>query len=94
MNRSVYLQGFNKQFEDFVEDVKRVFPENTDIETASTILSTLKKANPKLIIKIWKSYISDKYGTEIIEGDITFFLEKQYNCADMSLTGYCSKLVQ
>ena len=42
------------------------------------MLSTARKANPKLIIKIWKSYISDKYLDEITRGDITFFIEN-YN---------------
>jgi hypothetical protein len=38
----------------------------------------IRKANPKLIIKIWKSYVVDKYGSEIDLGNISFFIDKDY----------------
>ena len=79
MDKSSILQGFNNHFEDFINDIKIVFPDNVDVVAAGNMLSTARKANPKLIIKIWKSYISDKYLDEITRGDITFFIGKNYN---------------
>ena len=79
MDKSSILQGFNNHFAEFIEDVKIVFPENLDIVAAGNMLYTIKKANPKLIIKIWKKYISDKYPNKIESGDLSFFIDKNYN---------------
>ena len=79
MDKSSILQGFNNHFAEFIEDVKIVFPENLDIVAAGNMLYTIKKANPKLIIKIWKNYISDKYRDKIESGDLSFFIDKNYN---------------
>ena len=35
--------------------------------------------NPKIIIEVWKAYISDKYSEEIEKGDLTYFLNKNYS---------------
>ena len=78
MDKSSILQGFNNHFEDFVNDIKEIFPENVEVNAAGNMLSTIRKANPKLIIKIWKKYISDKYSDEIAKGDISFFIDKNY----------------
>ena len=78
MNNSMLLQGFNNHFEEFVSDVQTVFPDDLDVNTAANLLGTLRKANPKMIIRIWKAYISDKYGVQIEKGDISFFLGKNY----------------
>lgn len=79
MDKSNILQGFNNHFEEFVQDIQNVFPDEIDLKAAANMLSTVRKANPKLIIKIWKSYISDKYHREIEEGSISFFIDKNYN---------------
>lgn len=79
MDKSSILQGFNSHFAEFIEDVKIVFPENLDIVAAGNMLYTIKKANPKLIIKIWKNYISNKYADKIETGDLSFFIDKNYN---------------
>jgi len=79
MDKSSILQGFNNHFEDFISDIKTVFPDKVDVAAAGNMLSTIRKANPKLIIKIWKKYISDKYNIEIERGDISFFIGKNYN---------------
>ena len=34
-----------------------VFPENADVLTAKNSLLMIRKANPKMIIKIWKLHI-------------------------------------
>lgn len=78
MNTSTLLKAFNDQFEAFVNDVQLVFQEDTDILTAKNTLITIRKANPTILVKVWKTYINDKYETEISKGDIGFFLEKDY----------------
>ncbi len=50
------LTAFNDHFIEFLNDVQGVFPDNVDILTAKNALLTIKKANPKMIVKIWKTF--------------------------------------
>ena len=73
------LAAFNDHFEEFLNDIYRVFPEDNDILTAKNSLSLIRKANPKLLIKIWNTFIVGKYRSEIEAGNLTFFMEKDYS---------------
>ena len=72
------LNAFNDHFMEFVSDIINVFPDNSDIVSAKNSFALIRKANPKLIIKIWKSYVVDKYSSEIDLGNISFFIDKDY----------------
>ena len=72
------LAAFNDHFLEFLNDVQSVFPEDADILTAKNALIAIRKANPKMIVKIWKGFIADKYRTQILAGDIDFFVNKDY----------------
>ena len=54
------LSAFNDHFFDFLTDVQNVFPEDTDILTAKNALLAVRKANPKMIVKIWNAFIVGK----------------------------------
>jgi phage-related tail protein len=73
------LSVFNEHFLEFLNDVQTVFPDDVDILTAKNALNTIRKANPKLIVKIWKTFIANKYSEEIEKGDIRFFIDKDYS---------------
>lgn len=73
------LSVFNNHFEEFVNDIQSVFPEDADILTAKNALLTIRKANPKLLVKIWNSYVVAPYKDQIEKGDIQFFIEKDYS---------------
>lgn len=73
------LSAFNDHFVEFVTDIQNVFPEDHDILVAKNSLLAIRKANPKMIVKIWNTYIVGKYKTEIENGDITFFIYKDYS---------------
>lgn len=73
------LHVFNDHFDEFVTDVHNVFPDDVDILTAKKSLLVMRKMNPKLIAGIWKRYIADKYADKIEQGDISYFLEKDYS---------------
>ena len=80
MSRSAtILSGFNNHFEEFIDSIQSVFPNDVDILASKNALKQIRKANPKLIIKIWKEFIVDKYDTEINKGDIRFSIDKDYN---------------
>ena len=73
------LTAFNDHFIEFVSDIQNVFPEDADILTAKNALITIRKANPKMIVKIWNAYIVGKYRSEIESGNLEFFMNKDYS---------------
>ena len=76
---------FNDHFTEFINDISNVFPNNVKIVSAKNSLSTIRRANPKMLIKIWINYVATPYKTQIERGDISFFLEKDYT---IDLSGY------
>jgi hypothetical protein len=93
MSSQNILTAFNDHFVEFISDVQSVFPENADVLTAKNSLMMIRKANPKMIIKIWKSNIVDKYRSQIENGDISFFIEKDYS-NDLSKAEYSDKIME
>ena len=91
-NKSNILTIFNDHFFEFVNDVQTVFPDDVDILTTKNSLTLIRKANPKMIIKIWMTYIVQKYQKEIEAGDIRFFLEKDYS-EDLQNTDHSKKIM-
>ena len=73
------LTIFNDHFVEFITDIHNVFPEDPDILTAKNSLIAIRKANPKLIVKIWIKYVATPYQDRIMAGDINFFIEKDYS---------------
>ena len=65
MDKTTILKAFNNQFEEFLEDVELLFPDNRDIKTSKTGLLMLRKANPKKIVSVWYRYVCLKYEDEI-----------------------------
>ena len=78
-SKSASLKAFNTHFDEFVNDVINVFPENTDIKSAKNIVVMTRKANVTLIVKVWYSYVYSPYKTRIDSGDLEFFINKDYS---------------
>ena len=76
---SSIISIFNNHFTEFLDDMQNVFPEDVDIKTAKNSILTIRKTNPKLLIKIWKKYVVNRYQKEISEGNIDFFILKDYS---------------
>ena len=79
MDKATILKAFNNQFEEFLEDVEILFPDNRDIKTSKTGLLMLRKANPKKIVSVWYRYICLKYEDEIENENLDYFLTKDYS---------------
>ena len=86
------LSAFNNHFIEFLNDVESIFPEDRDIKKAKTSLEMLKKANPRMIVLVWKEHITSKYKTQIEAGDISFFLNKDYS-SDVQTSNDSSKIM-
>ena len=79
MNKIDILTGFNNHIVDFFNDVLTIFPNDTEISVAHSSLIAIRKVNPRLIVTIWKQYISDPYTNQIQCGDINFFINRDYS---------------
>ena len=87
------LSAFNDHFIEFVSDIQSVFPDNHDILVAKNSLIAIRKANPKMIIKIWTTFVVGQYQKEIERGDIDFFIDKDYS-NDLVSTESSSKIME
>jgi hypothetical protein len=74
---------FNKQLTDFFKLIQYQLPENTDIRDAASYVDTVRRTNPRLMIIMWKNFVTVPYGDEIKAGNIDFFLNKDYS-SDLS----------
>jgi hypothetical protein len=86
------LTAFNDHFLEFLNDIQSVFPNDVDILTAKNALTSIRKANPKMIVKIWKVFIAEKYRDQILAGDIAFFIDKDYG-SDVSSAQNSDKIM-
>jgi hypothetical protein len=71
-------KAFNNHFIEFIDDIAAYFNDNVEIQTTANALRAMRKANPKLIIGVWKTSIVDVYSSEIERGDFNFFITKEY----------------
>ena len=76
------LKAFIRQLEECLEDIKTTYPNimKTDPRFVKvvTFMDALKMSNPRLIITTWKEKVNAKYKDKIFEGDIEFFIAKDY----------------
>jgi hypothetical protein len=79
MDKTTILKAFNSQFEEFLEDIELLFPENKDIRTTKTGLMMMRKANPKKMVSVWYRHICIKYEDEIEKENLEYFLTKDYS---------------
>jgi hypothetical protein len=79
MDKSTTLKAFNTLFFSFLNDIISVFPENNDIVIAKKSFETIKQLNVSLIVKTWYTFVYSQYKQQIIQGDLSFFIDKDYN---------------
>jgi len=63
---------------EMVDDISGVFPDDLDILSAKNSLIAIRKMNPKILIRSWDTFVVSKYHQEINNGDISYFLNKDY----------------
>lgn len=78
MDRTQILKAFNDHFMEFVDDVRQAFPDDADLATVQEALLSFRKANPRLILTVFKESVVGRYRDEVEKGDIEFFISKDY----------------
>ena len=84
---------FNNHFNELIDDLLLIFPDDVDIMSAKNSISLIRKTNPKLLIKIWKNYVVIPYKDQIDAGNYDFFIEKDYT-QDLKKTDNSNKIMQ
>ena len=87
------LTAFNDHFMEFVNDIINVFPEDADLAAAKNSFILIRKANPKMIVKIWQKFVVEKYSDVIDNNDISFFINKDYS-SDLSNAENSDKIME
>jgi hypothetical protein len=91
-SKSLYLTSFNNHFFEFLDDIISIFPDDADLLSAKNAALLFRKANPKIIIQIWNNYVVGKYQEMINQGNIEFFINKDYS-NDLANTKHAEKIV-
>jgi hypothetical protein len=78
-DKTTLLRAFNTHMFEFLEDIINILPNNIGLVTTKNAFELYKKANPTLLIKIWYSYVYQPYAKIIDEGNLDFFIDKDYS---------------
>jgi hypothetical protein len=78
-----YLNKFNITFNEFIEDISSLFPEDSDFTLYKTALKTAISLDKKLAYNTFNTQVIEKYSTQILNRDETFFLEHQYSIVNI-----------
>jgi len=78
MSSQDILSAFNNHLTELFEALIEIFPKDNTLKIANSSILALRRANPKIILPIWRTYILDKYEAVIMSGDINFFLETDW----------------
>ena len=87
------LTAFNDHFFEFINDIQEIFPDDHDLLVSKNALIVVRKANPKMIVKIWNAYVVGKYRSEIEAGNLDFFINKDYS-SDFINTNNSDKIIE
>lgn len=78
MSRKIYIDAFFNQYEDFLNQIKEVFPDDPDWKLYLSGLAIFRRTNPMIVAqKTWK-WVS-KFEETIKNRDEKFFLTMDYS---------------
>lgn len=79
-NKPFILKTFKTQFTDYFKFIKKNFTfEKSEIRYMENIINLFVKYNSTKLIQIWFTYFSVPYGNCILEGNLNYFINKDYN---------------
>jgi hypothetical protein len=77
-DKKIVYKTFNTQIFAFLDEIIAILPDEEIIKSKS-YFETIRNLNPTLLIKVWYTYIEKPYHDKIQQGDMEFFLEKDYS---------------
>ena len=79
MSKKILIDAMFTQFSSFLEELKQMYPEDTDFPVFLTTFSLLKSTNPMMVVNFVNSEIIVPYGTKIANRDESFFLNEDFS---------------
>ena len=79
MDKKKLIHLFIKHFNEFIEDIESVFPEDREIAVLKDFLELYSMVNKTALIYIWNRYVSIPYRREIEAKNFDFFIDKDWD---------------
>ena len=79
MDRPQLLRAFCDHFQEFVDDILRVFPDDAELRTVANALAGIRKVNPRLLPSVFYEKFAVPYQDQIEQGDTAFFIDKNWS---------------
>ena len=79
MDKRKLIHLFIKHFNEFIEDIENVFPEDKEIIMLRDFLSIYSMINKTALVDIWCRYVTNPYRTEIEAKNFDFFIDKDWD---------------
>jgi hypothetical protein len=73
-----YLSKFNDTFQEFSQDILRVFPGDDEFRMYNAAISAALMLNPDIILDVFHRRVIVPFGDRIIAKDESFFLNHSY----------------
>lgn len=74
-----YYKIFNTKIIEFLNDLIRIFPNDTEFKIYKNGISLLKLADEKKPLQLYKVFVTDEYKEHIKNKNDDFFLQHDYN---------------
>lgn len=78
-DKTTITKAFNKHFFEFMDDMLSIYPDNKVLRGGRNSFDTFRRLNPTSIIKVWYTFIYLPYRNEIDQGNMDYFLDKDYS---------------
>lgn len=79
MDNNKYYTIFNSKIVELLNDLIRIFPEDTDFKMYKNAVTLVKLADEKKLLNFYKIFITDEYKEHISNKNGNFFINHDYN---------------
>lgn len=73
-----YLELFNAKFREFVADLVKVFPDDSELKLLQKSIALILVVNERMILNIYRDRVLTPFGDKLMERNEEFFLENNY----------------
>ena len=81
---------FNKGFKGFLKDLKRTFPNMTELKLMYGGYKIVKTLNKKMVVDLWREVAENPYGDHIKKHDDTFFISPDFKASEVLSPAYAA----
>lgn len=73
------VKVFSEHLLEFYDELIKLYPSNNELKAGRTIVETFKRFNAKKLLEGWNTMILKPYEKEIMEGNLGFFMNHNFN---------------